>query len=134
MRNGVSEKLGNGLDKQIEECNGIYRNTHQQELFCVVRFEVLTAVLPKIQIFWDVMLCWMSGSKCFEGLYLWVQAVERILHSLTMTMNVLPSFKTSGNTHSMTQRPISAGFDFLFCVVYVSAVNSTPVNTESVMS
>jgi len=33
-----------------------------------VRFEVLTAVLLKIQIFWDVMLShWMIGTCCFDG-------------------------------------------------------------------
>jgi hypothetical protein len=42
--------------------------TYQQELFCDVRFEVLTAVLLKIQLFWFVMLCQMSGSKGYEGL------------------------------------------------------------------
>jgi hypothetical protein len=31
-------------------------------------FEVLTAVLLKIYVFWDVVLCcWVSGAWCFEG-------------------------------------------------------------------
>jgi hypothetical protein len=33
--------------------------------------EVLTAVLLKIQVFWDVTLCpWLSSSRSFEGLHL----------------------------------------------------------------
>jgi delta-aminolevulinic acid dehydratase/porphobilinogen synthase len=33
-----------------------------------VRFEILTAALLRIRVFWDVMLCrWASHSHCFEA-------------------------------------------------------------------
>jgi len=42
----------------------IYVNT----ALCFVRSEVLTAVLLKIQVFWDVMLChWIFGTCCLSG-------------------------------------------------------------------
>jgi len=32
------------------------------------RSEVLTVMLLKIEVFWDVMLCWMVNSyRCFQG-------------------------------------------------------------------
>jgi len=35
-----------------------------------MRFEVLTAVMLKIQVFWDVTLChWVSGCQCSEEPY-----------------------------------------------------------------
>jgi len=51
-----------------------------------------------------------------------------------MNMNILPSFKMPGITYSMTQHPIQAGFNLLFRVVYISAMNSMPVNMVSVTS
>jgi hypothetical protein len=36
---------------------------------CVMRFKILTAVLLKVQAFTDMMLCWMSGSQHFQGLW-----------------------------------------------------------------
>jgi hypothetical protein len=33
-----------------------------------VRLEVLTVMLLKIQVFWDVILCqWINISQCFKG-------------------------------------------------------------------
>ena len=31
------------------------------------RFEAVTVVLLRIQVFWDVMCCWLSASWCFQG-------------------------------------------------------------------
>jgi len=31
-------------------------------------YEVLTAVLVKSHIFWDVIRCWVSGSQCYKGM------------------------------------------------------------------
>ena len=36
--------------------------------FTVTRFAVLTAILLRIEFFWDVTLCQVSGSQCFKGM------------------------------------------------------------------
>jgi len=43
--------------------------SHSWKWYIIVRFEVHTLVLLKIQVVWDVMLCWLvSRYWCFEGL------------------------------------------------------------------
>lgn len=72
-----------------------------------VRAKVLTAVLPKNQVCWDVILCrWASGSQHFN--------VTKCLHiqdSNTKTNTIFwaawPfSFRISGTTHTVTQHHI----------------------------
>jgi hypothetical protein len=36
--------------------------------FKLVRFEVLTVMLLRIEVFWDMTLCQASGSQCFKGM------------------------------------------------------------------
>lgn len=43
--------------------------SHIWKWYIIVRFEVHTIMLLKIQVIWDVMLCWLvSRYWCFEGL------------------------------------------------------------------
>jgi len=64
-----------------------------------MRFQVLTVVLLRIQVFWDVALCcWVSGSQHLKGTWcLHRQGSSRAWRIL------LGSFETSRNTHPSTQ-------------------------------
>ena len=66
-------------------------------------FEVVTVVLLKISLSWDVTLhCEDSSSRCFKGaqhLQVQGQAVQE-LDSLTLNMQVLQPFRTLCSTHS----------------------------------
>jgi hypothetical protein len=43
---------------------------HNNNHFCSVRFDVLTVVFLKIQVFWDIMWYWWKSSyQHFNGLY-----------------------------------------------------------------
>jgi hypothetical protein len=70
-------------------------------------FGVVTVVLLKIWLFWDVTLhCVVSSSQCFKGaqhLHVQGQAVQE-LDSLTLNMKVLQPFKTPWTTHSNNVR------------------------------
>jgi len=65
-----------------------------------VRFEVLMAVLRRIQVFWSVMLCcWVSGHLHCEGLYcLRLQKKSRWLQRYVCTSNC---WNKEGSPHSV---------------------------------
>ena len=49
--------------------SGVHVEKHQRNTSSNTRFEVLTAVWLRIQVFWQVTLCYVvvHGSQCFEG-------------------------------------------------------------------
>jgi hypothetical protein len=81
------------------QTKGSHYSAHTWQL---VRTEVLTVVLLKIWVFWDVTVChWASNSWCLEEpwcLHLQGQAVQ-----VSLKMEALQSFKTSITTHPVTQ-------------------------------
>jgi hypothetical protein len=60
----------------------------QRICLCFVTSDVLTGVLPKMQIFWGVTICWLTNDNwCFEGLcchYVMLQNVGNYVPSGTM--------------------------------------------------
>jgi hypothetical protein len=63
----VGKILIGGPDGSVGSLNadyGYYEGCIQvsSEHLCIVRFELLTAVMLKVQVFWDVMLCgWVNS-------------------------------------------------------------------------
>jgi hypothetical protein len=43
---------------------------HITSPLCYVRFQILTMVIMKIVVFWDVMPCGSCKKQCFTGKYL----------------------------------------------------------------
>lgn len=75
-------------------------------------FGVVTVMLLKIWLFWDVTLrCGVSSSWCFKGAqHVHVQGqVVHELDSLTQNMKVLQPFKTPWTTHSNNVRLQKSG-------------------------
>jgi hypothetical protein len=65
----TSVKICEFMWQQQQQNNNKNNNNKTTTTIHAVRLEILTAVLLRIRIFWDVMLCWWaSGSHCFEGI------------------------------------------------------------------
>lgn len=65
---------------------------------CDVRFEVLTAILPKMRVLWDVILCrWVGGYRIVAGLSVFFFRVKQLsLDCLKLNLKALRSFETFG--------------------------------------
>ena len=64
---------------------------------CLARFEILIVLILRVQVFWDMLFHWMSGSECFEhagGLLL--ENIDN--HSLSSTGSY-PSRSESSGPH-----------------------------------
>jgi len=68
-----------------------------------MRFEVLTAVLLEVEIFWDVtQFHWVNSSPRFQG----VISPRKFLNCLTLRVKPLRSFETPCTIHPTTQHHI----------------------------
>jgi hypothetical protein len=68
-----------------------------QDLLCIfttlVKFDVFTKVFLKIQVFWDVILCWLSSSLLVAWLWRWSHHSPsgcQEQHSIKLCESVIP--------------------------------------------
>ena len=81
-----------------------------------LRFQVLTAVVMKIWILWEVTPCWLADIYLhFRGLWCFhIQGPAVFLGYWTLKMKVLWSFETSVTVYLSTQHEISEDFNLLY--------------------